>query len=76
MDEKNQVEKQVVKEMFDEIRKMETRNVRSNEYSDKQMVDWICTKIMKKARKDMEGTVWDLERLNYIILWDIREIMN
>lgn len=57
MDEKNQVEKQVVKEMFDEIRKMETRNVRSNEYSDKQMVDSICKKIMKKARNDMEGAV-------------------
>ena len=51
MDEKIQVEKQVVDEMFNEIRKMENRNVRSNEYSDKQMVDRICNIIQKKARK-------------------------
>ncbi len=57
MDEKIQVEKQVVDEMFNEIRKMENRNVRSNEYSDKQMVDRICNIIQKKARKDLEGTV-------------------
>lgn len=76
MDEKIQVEKQVVDEMFNEIRKMENRNVRSNEYSDKQMVDRICNIIQKKARKDLEGTVWNLKRLNYIILWDIKETMN
>ena len=57
MDEKIQVEKQVVDEMFNEIRKMENRNVRSNEYSDKQMVDRICNIIQKKARTDLEGTV-------------------
>ncbi|WP_347995528.1 hypothetical protein [uncultured Eubacterium sp.] len=57
MDEKIQVEKQVVDEMFNEIRKMENRNVRSNEYSDRQMVDRICNIIQKKARKDLEGTV-------------------
>ena len=57
MDEKIQVEKQVVDEMFNEIRKMENRNVRSNEYSDKQMVDRIRNIIQKKARKDLEGTV-------------------
>lgn len=51
MDEKIQVEKQVVDEMFNEIRKMENRNVRSNEYSDKQMVDRICNIIQKKHVK-------------------------
>ena len=76
MDEKIQVEKQVVDEMFNEIRKMENRNVRSNEYSDRQMVDRICNIIQKKARKDLEGTVWNSEKLNYIILWDIKETMN